>query len=714
MFHPKGLYRGALCSNCNLKHAVEDKFIPIYFHNVNYDKNFFLEELAKYKNDKLSVLPLNKEKYISFSQFMKVKVDGDDGDDGEKVLTAELRFLDTFRFLGSSLDVLVKTLDKENLHHLKKHFPAQEDYELLSEKGFFPYSWLDCEEKFEVTTFPPKEAFFNDLSEENISDEDYNKAKRVFDHFHCENMGSYSDVYLVTDLLLLTDVYEQFRELAMSNYNLEVCKYFSIASYSWDAMLLITKVELELMTCAEQVEFIQKGIRGGITVVNQRYRKANNRDMKDFNPNLPECDLRMYDANSLYPSCMVMNIPTKDFEFVSPSNLKSEYDMAMKATDDSSKGWIFEVTLSVPKEKHNFFNDYPLCAENKIPPGGKFKKLILDLERKTNYVIHYANLKQALSLGMRLEKVHRILKFTQSTWLKTYVELNTNLRIKATSKFAKDFFKLVLNSVYGKSFENVLKHRNIKLVTRWAPEGKKLCAQTLIAKPNFHSISQFSDEFAAIEMKPLEIKLNRPIYIGFVVLEYSKYVMADFFYNYLRVKFADHAISLEYTDTDCFLIKVESANFYDMIRGDIAKYFDTSEMDESILQKYNLPSMNHKVLGMFKCETAGFPIIQFVALKAKCYAVEIEGHEKNYIKARCKGIAKAKIRKFDVNSYLNVLKTKKSMTTTMKRITSKLLKVKTVQETKTSLSVGDDKRFSIPNSFSTLAWGHKDIPNYSN
>lgn len=695
------MYRGAACSNCNLKFLVDDNFIGIYFHNLNYDKNFFLKELSKYKNDRLTVLPYNKEKFVSFSQYMKVKC-------GDKYFTAEMRYLDSFRFLSSSLDVLVKTLSNDELRHLKSHFPNPTDHSLLSNKGFFPYSWLDSEEKFQ-DVFPAKEAFFNDLTEENISQENYDHALNVYNHFNCQNMGDYAELYLSTDVLLLADVFESFRLLAMKNYGLEVCHYYSIASFSWDAMLYKTGVKLELMTCPEEIEFIQKGIRGGITVCNQTYSRANNKDMKCFDKTLPQSHLKLYDANNLYPHCMAMNLPYKDFKFVDRQNMQSEFNAMLNSPEDSETGWILEVTLSVPHDKHDFFNDYPLCPENKIPPGGKFKKLILDLEKKVKYVIHYKNLQLALELGMELECVHRIMKFSQSPWMKTYIDLNTKLRIEATTSFAKDFFKLLSNSVYGKSFENVLKHREVKLVTRWKPQGKKLCAQTLIAKPNFHSIIKFTETFCSIEMTPVTVKMNKPLYIGLVVLEYSRHVMANFFYNYLLKKFADCDIRLLYTDTDNFLIKVNCESWFDKIRDDIAKYFDTSEMDISVLKKYNLPIANHKVLGMFKCETAGLPIIQFVGLKAKCYALEVEGRYESYIKARCKGIAKAKVRKFDINSYLDVLKHKTTFTSTMKRITSKLLTVKTICEKKKALSSGDDKRFQIPDSYETLAWGHRDI-----
>lgn len=160
------------------------------------------------------------------------------------------------------------------------------------------------------------------------------------------------------------------------------------------------------------------------------------------------------------------------------------------------------------------------------------------------------------------------MKFKQKAWLKPYIDFNTQKRSESIFKFDKDYFKLMNNIIYGKSVENKGKYKLIHLVTRWDAPGKRLCAKKLIAKPNFKSVSIFEEEFCAIEMTPLTIKLDRPTYVGFSILEFSKVTMNSFFHDYLKPKFGD-ALDVCYSDTDCFLFRVTTEDFKADIRNDL-------------------------------------------------------------------------------------------------------------------------------------------------
>ena len=175
------------------------------------------------------------------------------------------------------------------------------------------------------------------------------------------------------------------------------------------------------------------------------------------------------------------------------------------------------------------------------------QKLICDIEDKKKYVIHIRALKQALNNGLRLKKVHRIIQFKQKAWLKVYIDMNTELRKNAKNEFEKDFFKLMNNSVFGKTMENVRNHRDIKLVT--SDKTRK----RLVLEHNYHSHKKCSDHLMAIEMKKTRIKMNKPLYLGMSILDICKILMYEFWYNYIIPKYG-HRAKLCYTDTDSFII----------------------------------------------------------------------------------------------------------------------------------------------------------------
>lgn len=298
-----------------------------------------------------------------------------------------MRFLDSYRFLPSSLECLAKSLTAEKFKNIELHFPIHEQKNLLIRKGIYPYSWFDDFNKFEEPSLPPKAAFFNELRNENVSDEDYEHARNVWNVFNMRNMGEYSDLYLKTDVLILADIFEEFRKLSLERFGLEVCHYYTIAGFAWDAMLRMTGITLDLLTDIEMIDFINKGIRGGVVQLNIKEAIANNKDLNDFDPNSPSIFIEYYDANNLYGLAMSQCLPYSSFEFVDEANLQTEYENAKAAQDDDDVGYILEVDIETPENLHDLYSDYPFCPENKKPPGGKFPKLILDFEKKKKYVL---------------------------------------------------------------------------------------------------------------------------------------------------------------------------------------------------------------------------------------------------------------------------------------------------------------------------------------
>ena len=496
--HITGEYIAPLCNNCNKLIRVP-KHLPVIIHNLTgYDLHLFIKELGCNK-ETVDIIPSNEERYISFSK---------------TVGTIKLRFIDSFRFMAFSLDKLVSNLTNNQMVHTRQIFPIEEEFDLVTRKGVYPYDYMSDWNKFRQRKLPPKEKFYNKLNNTHISEENYEHAKKVWKTFNIKNLGQYHDLYLKTDVLLLTDVFENFRNTCLKAYGLDPAWYLTSPGLSWDAMLKLTEIELELLSDYNMVLMIEKGIRGGISECTKRYAKANNKYMESYDPKKESSYITYLDANNLYGWAMSQYIPHRGFKWLSEKEINST-DFT-NVPDDSTTGYILEVDLEYPKELHDKHKDFPLAPQNMCPPGSKQTKLLGTLYNKEKYVLHYRNLKQYLSLGMKLKKIHIVIQFEQSQWLKKYIDLNTEMRTKATNEFEKDFYKLMNNTVFGKTMENIRKRVNIKLVT----DAKKY--EKLVAKPNYKSTTMFAERLVAVHSNKTKIVFNKPIYVGMSILDLSK------------------------------------------------------------------------------------------------------------------------------------------------------------------------------------------------
>ena len=198
------------------------------------------------------------------------------------------------------------------------------------------------------------------------------------------------------------------------------------------------------------------------------------------------------------------------------------------------------------------------------------EKLICHFKPRKNYVVHYRNLRQYLEMGMRITAAHRGISFYQSSWMEPYIRKNTELRKTAANSFEKDFFKLMNNSVFGKTIENIRKRQNIILVD----DRKK--AVKLTSGPNFDRATIFDKNLVAVHMKKTEVYFNKPVYVCQAILDLSKTLMFSFHYNYIQKKYKDKA-ELLFTDTDSLMYQIYTNDFYKDISYDIETKFDTSD-----------------------------------------------------------------------------------------------------------------------------------------
>ena len=286
-------------------------------------------------------------------------------------------------------------------------------------------------------------------------------------------------------------MYLKTLEISVSRYELDPAHFLSLPGLAWQACLKKTNVELELLTDYDMLLMVEEGIRGGICHSIHRYAKANNKYMKDYNKNIESSYIQYLDASNFYGWAMSQKLPVNNFKWIEDTSKINE-DFIKSYYENSKKGYILEVDVKYPKKLHDLHSDLPFLP--KIIKIDKYKKLVCDLHNKKKYVVQIKSLKQALNHGLKLKRVHRIIEFNQKAWRKPYIDLNTELRKLANDDFEKDLFKLMNNAVFGKTMENIRKHRDIKLVTADKKRNK------LVSEPNYHTMNYISEDLSIIEM----------------------------------------------------------------------------------------------------------------------------------------------------------------------------------------------------------------------
>ena len=697
--HFSGQYLGAACNPCNLLRSLRRGTFPIIFHNLRgYDAHHIIKEGVGYFPEwQLSVIPTTKEGYLSIKCSF-----------GNKDARTHLQFIDSLQFLSASLATLVS-----NCPSLSLTSTLPGSMEIKNGKGIFPYSFLDSEEKLMSTHLPPQTAFFDDLTQTPLSNDDYALSQRAWTEFGCHNFGNYTANYLRLDVHQLADVFEAFRAMALEQDGLDPVNYVSLPGLSWDSAFKMTGTHVELLKDSHMYEFFESGIRGGMTFVNRHRveRTANT-------------ELLYVDANNLYGQALSMKLPQKDFKWVEGSQEMQAVLEALPTIDvmESDTGYTLEVDLVIPPELHNLLDDLPLAPENRtvqeptpfmmelwsLAEGRRGyragNKLILSHLEKRHYVVHFAALQFYLKMGAIVSKVHRVVSFRQSRFFEPYIVFNSQKRQHASNEFEKDFFKLKNNSLFGKTMENVRNRIDYRLCNTMEK------FMTYTSKPLFLSATRFSEDLVGVELLKGVVELDKPVFIGQAVLDLSKLIMYRLRYNKLpeyEHRFGG-SIRVVAGDTDSFFLEVRDIC--------ISEQLLPAMKTDGLLDSSNYPrdhplysSVGKAELGRIKDECAGTPIQDAIFLRPKCYSLLLDGCKEH---KRAKGVQRSVLRQeISHQDYVDVVESAVPHHATVRGFRSVAHIISTMTSSKRALSLFEDKRAWVSHDV-YFAYGHVNIRSY--
>lgn len=562
-----------------------------------------------------------------------------------------------------------------------------------------------------TTKLPNISDFYSSLSEQTIATEDYKFAQKVWKKFKCKNLLDYTELYCKIDTILLAEIFQKFRTDMISFSSLDPARYISLPAFSFDSMLKMTKCELELPDDINIVQFIEKGIRGGVSFINTRYLSCNNSNEK----------IHYIDANNLYGYAQMSYLPYDSFHWLDLCEFK-EIDW-QKIDTEKYYGFLLEVDLSYPANLHQTHDNFPLAPENieinyeNLSPYSKKAllrtagtkkycdfKLSATFHDRKNYVLHFKTLKLYLSLGMKLLKIHRVLRFRQKRFIAPFIEKCTKARQNSSTKFEQDQFKKVANSTYGKTIQNVRSYSIVKLHTTLKSLQRAISHHTF---KNFVIIDK--NLVQTNHLKPVIVH-DKPIAVGMTILELSKFVMYNFFYNILLD--SSFQIDLGFSDTDSFLFKTSNTKKFEK---KIKNHMDFSNYPTT----HKLFSLQNKAkLGFFKDELEGkMSVSEFVGLRAKCYSMKLKENfnKKIHEKKVCKGLGRIAIEKrLKFKHYKKCLFSHHDRRYSFSTIRSKKQKVQTMQIKKKAISHFDSKRWLFDCGIHSVPYGSFLIPDFYN
>lgn len=686
-------------------------------------------------------------------------------------ITKHYQFLDSNAYLTAALEDLVGNALKDGIHNLPYTQQALTDYleqnfegaaispemmSMLLKKGVYPYEWLSCPTKLQSYGPTKWEDFRSSLRASNeesdlkIQNDDWPLFWKVWFQLHSllsrpMIMIDYHDLYLLRDVALLTDIVLNYRKMCLLDSGMEAFATPTLPGYTENHMLLYNTLQLpaprlapfsiKLLTKGQEdmYVFYEEGVRGGLSITPGRYAKANNRYMEDWDPAKPTTHIIYMDMTNLYGKAMCMPLPNGEYTWLEPVGsqtlLQHWESIGIETELDDEYGYTYEIDGNFPVSCHEkLMNLPPLPHKQKINDDmtsphykqllqtyglkndSKTTKLLSSLLSRKNYIVDYRTLQQAVKLGFVVTYVHRVCQFKQSAWCHNYVMYNTLKRKHGKSEQEKDYFKLKVNAGYGKMVQDNRKHVNASLVM-----NDKL--ESIVGKykgdvPDFQTMN---DEYSISKESPKQVRMNSPVPVGFTILEWSKWLMYDFYYEKLYPVFGSR-MRLIFMDTDSLCIEFTSEDVYSELKE--AQMLDTLDMtdfpDHTGYYGSNYHNdLNNKVPGKMKDEMAKSQqyISEVVALKAKMYSIVTQDHKHQ---AKAKGVPKSVTKLLLKHQhFIDCLNQEGDYSTELPKVTihnfrSVLNTITMNKMEKMTLSPCDAKFFMVNNTL-TLPYGHHHI-----
>ena len=696
----------------------------VYFHNaMGYDANFILRYVLKneeYSNWGIQVIMKSSNRLQKL--VFHVTRDGK---------TRVIHIGDTFLFLTLSLERIVGSIRKDdvltNLENFSRFFevfkmryPWVEAPEIdhILRKNIFPYKFFTDSSKLEtdgydfLKIFEPRQEnlqYFSERVTLDDLDQNFDDTRRVMSVFHCETARDYHDLYLCCDVMQLADVFDRSMRILWESHHIHLTRYIGMPSASWAAFLRYdSKMSIPLYENTFFAEFFKGMIRGGITSAALRHAVADEKH-----------SIIYLDVNGLYPYVMQKYpFPSGRFEFIN-MNWEDETEIKRKLYELFDKfehtqtGMCFCVDMKITDEVKKLTDMYPFAPEHRtiyeeyysdenkkeLTPFLKrwaeanddsdmceFKGLVCTLYDKEKYNVHWRLLKFYMEHGVVITKVWFGITFKEDFYLAGYIRKNISIRNERKDELGKTLYKLLGNSIYGKTFESPFKRNTYEIIRSAA----KL--QGMLEEGNIASLTPIDDIGWIVKLDGEDIILDKPTYIGACVCEFSKLHMYTLLYDKLMHIFPE--CQLVYTDTDSFIIYVKHPD--EMIGDSPKELFDYIKRVD--------PDLIGGIGGQVKSETGEDDTIQeVIALRSKVYAYMTKN---GHLGKRAKGTTyDAQELQLDWETYKKTLESLVSVDTKNSQFVRSTFKITSMDVFRQSLSVNDGKRFICEDGVHTHAFG---------
>ena len=674
--HLTGEFLGVAHNLCNL-HRREQIRLVTFAHNFSgFDSHIIIQKLGEVGDriKKMSAIPLNTQKFKTLN-------------------INRICMLDSAAFQPDTLDRLVNTLVKSNHSFplMKSAWADKNERDLLLRKGVYPYGFATSIKKLtKQRSLPPRSAFYNDIGETQISEEDYQHAQTVWKCFQIRNMIDYTRLYVRTDTYLLAEVVIKLREAIQDEFGLEIAQYLSLPMLAKDIMLKKTDVEMELMHDQEMAHLVQSNIRGGLSYVNTRHYDVDEHENRA---------IAYVDANNLYGHAMCYPMPLRDFEWMSEEEINN-FDWRTQISEEDGTGYMLEVSLRYPEKLHLQHNSFPLAPEHveiserdlspysrgcledlKKSSNYRAKKLTATFRNRERYLVHGLNLKFYLEMGLELITIHRGIKFYQEAFIKPYIKTCMRKRAAAKTKSEGDLMKLLSNSLFGKMIESGGNRMDCKF--NYTREN----AEKHFSDPLFCGFIICSPNFSVTFHKKKTVRMRQSWAVGFSILELSKLTMQKLMYEKVKPRFQNEVSTLM-TDTDSWIL-VAPARDPDELVKKLADVMDFSNYAED----HPLHSLERKnQVGFLKNEVSRDTITKFVGIRSKTYVFKTLGEK---TESRAKGVKRCYKRKISFEDFEKCLTSVSEVRVRQNLIVSKKHQNLLVSAEKTAFSSFDDKRYLL-------------------